>query len=99
MTTNSTAMKDSLTQKLESQTLQWSKEIERLRSESEEKMAKAQDQDTEQKIEEEFAREIQSMEDNIELARKKMSELKGSGEDKLDDLKQRIDEWLPSNTN
>jgi hypothetical protein len=28
-----------------------------------------------------------------------LGELKDSGEDQLDDLKKRIDEWLPSNTN
>lgn len=57
------------TDKPDSQIEDLNREIERLRTQSREKMAEAQDPQTRQRIEEEFAREIQQRQDNIRKAR------------------------------
>lgn len=93
------SLKDSLQRKLETQTEHWSKQIDKLRSDAEEKAAQAKDDQAEAEVQKEFSEKIQSLESQIETARAKLSEVKGSGEDQLDNLKKRIDEWLPSNTN
>ncbi|MBY5937853.1 hypothetical protein [Marinobacter nauticus] len=93
------SLKESLQKKLETQTEYWSKQIDSLRAEADEKMAKAKDEQAEAEIQREFSERIQAVEDHIETARSKLGELKDSGEDQLEDLKKRIDEWLPSNTN
>ena len=93
------SLKESLQKKLETQTEYWSKQIESLRAEANEKIAKAKDEEAEAKIQRDFSERIQAMEDQIETARTKLGELKESGENQLDELKKRIDEWLPSNTN
>ncbi|KEF31481.1 Putative coiled coil protein [Marinobacter nitratireducens] len=93
------SLKDSLLNKLQTQTEHWSKQIEQLRAEADQKIAKAKDDQAEAEIEKEFSEKIQSLEDQVETARTKLGELRTSGEDQLDDLKKRIEEWLPSNTN
>ncbi|ROU02115.1 hypothetical protein EB809_01015 [Marinobacter sp. R17] len=93
------SLKDTLMTKLETQTEYWSKQIDSLRAQSEEKMAKAKDEQAEAEIQEDFAKRIQELEDNVESARQKMGELREAGEDRLSDLKKRVEEWLPSNTN
>ncbi|MBW0146989.1 hypothetical protein [Marinobacter arenosus] len=93
------SVRESLLTKLQTQTESWSKQIDQIRSEAEAKMAKAEDDKAEAEIQREFSEKIQSLEDHIETARAKLGELRDSGEDQLDDLKRRIDEWLPSNTN
>jgi GTP1/Obg family GTP-binding protein len=92
-------LKDYLQRKQETQTEHWSKQIESLRAEANEKIAKAKDEEAEAQIQRDFSERIQAMEDQIEAARNKLGELKESGENQLDELKKRIDEWLPSNTN
>ncbi|WP_165855564.1 hypothetical protein [Marinobacter sp. JSM 1782161] len=93
------SLKDSLLNKLETQTEYWSKQIDSLRAQADEKMAKAKDEQAEAQIQEDFAKRIQELEESVESARQKMGELRDSGEDRLNDLKKRIEEWLPSNTN
>lgn len=93
------SLRDSLVTKLETQTQYWSKQIDSLRAQADEKMAKAKDDQAEAKIQADFARQIQELEDNVETARKKMGELREAGEGHLADLKKRVEEWLPSNTN
>lgn len=93
------SLKDSLLTKLETQTERWSKQIDSLRADAEHKMAKARDDQAEAEIQKEFSEKVQQLEDRIEDARKKLGEVRDSGEDRLQDLKDRIDEWLPSNTN
>ncbi|MDC0661628.1 hypothetical protein [Marinobacter sp. SS21] len=92
-------IKDSLINKLETQAGKWSKQIEALYAESEEKIAKAKDDEAEARIEREFASKIKALEAQIEQSREELKKIVNTGEDKLQDLKDRIDEWLPSNTN
>ncbi|MBW7470636.1 hypothetical protein QQF73_05605 [Marinobacter sp. M216] len=93
------SVRESLLTKLQTQTERWSKQIDQVRAEAEAKMAKAEDDKAEAEIQREFSEKIQSLEDQIETARARLGELRDSGEDQLDNLKRRIDEWLPSNTN
>ncbi len=93
------SLKDSLQRKLETQTEHWSKQIDKLRSDAEEKAARAKDDQAEAEVQKEFSEKIQSLESQIETARARLSEVRDSGEDQLENLKKRIDEWLPSNTN
>jgi DNA-binding transcriptional regulator GbsR (MarR family) len=93
------SLKDSLQRKLETQTEHWSKQIDKLRSDAEEKAARAKDDQAEAEVQKEFSEKIQSLESQIETARARLGEIRESGEDQLENLKKRIDEWLPSNTN
>ncbi|MDO3720472.1 hypothetical protein QVZ43_01990 [Marinobacter sp. chi1] len=89
------SLKDSLIQKLETQTERWSKEVESLRADAEKKKASAQDEQAEAEIQKEFSEKIQGVEDQIATARSKLDELKGASESQLESLKQRIESWLP----
>ncbi len=89
------SLKDSLQQKLETQTDLWSKQVESLRAQAEEKMAKAKDEQSEAEVQREFSEKIQAVEAQIDSAKEKLGELKSSSEDQLQDLKKRIDDWLP----
>ncbi|HTN35373.1 MAG TPA: hypothetical protein VL091_15310 [Marinobacter sp.] len=93
------SLKDSLLQKLETQTESWSKQIHSLRADAEKKAAKARNDQADAEIQKEFSEKIQALETQIEIARTRLSEVRSSGEDHLESLKNRIDEWLPSNTN
>lgn len=72
------SLKESLQKKLETQTEYWSKQIDSLRAEADEKMAKAKDDQAEAEIQREFSERIQAVEDHIETARSKLGELKDS---------------------
>ncbi len=93
------SLKDSLVSKLETQTGHWSKQIDKLRADSEERIAKARDAQAEAEIQKEVSEKIQSLESRMDEARQKANELRDAGENRLDDLKKRIDEWLPGNAN
>lgn len=93
------SLKESLQQKLETQTEHWSKRVQALQAEADEKMAKAKDDQAEAQIQKEMSEKIETLENQIEEARQKLSEIRDSGEDKLEQLKATIDDWLPSNTN
>ncbi|MBO6851207.1 MAG: hypothetical protein JJ867_12200 [Marinobacter sp.] len=93
------SMKESLLKKLETQTERWSKQIDSLRADAEHKMAKAKDEQAEAEIQRQFSEKVQQLEDRIEDARQKLGEVRDSGEDQLKNLRERIEEWLPSNTN
>lgn len=93
------SLKDSLLQKLETQSEKWSKQIDNLRSEADARIAEAQDEAAEAEVEREFAEKIKDLEGRVETARQELSNLRDAGEDKLQDLKARIDDWLPSNAN
>ena len=88
------SLKDSLQQKLETQTEHWSKQVQALQAEADEKMAKAKDDQAEAQIQKEMSEKIESLENQIEEARVKLSEIKDSGEDKLSELKATIEDWL-----
>lgn len=68
MTGDNTTRESPQPRKLDSQTEKWNREIEQLRNQSKERMAEAQDPQTRQRIEEEFAREIQQRQDYIKKA-------------------------------
>ncbi|BES70538.1 hypothetical protein RE428_15560 [Marinobacter nanhaiticus D15-8W] len=87
MAGNRTSPTDWPTHELDSQTEEWNREIERLRNQSHEKMAEAQDPQTRQRIEEEFAREIQQRQDNIRKAREQAEAGQSSGNGKSEERK------------
>jgi peptidoglycan hydrolase CwlO-like protein len=93
------SLKESLQQKLETQTEYWSKQVQALQAEADEKMAKAKDDQAEARIQKEMSEKIESLENQIEEARQKLAEVKDSSEDKLSELTATINDWLPSNTN
>lgn len=93
------SLKESLQRKLETQTEYWSKQIQTLQADAEERMAKAEDEQVEAEIQKDFSERIQTLEEQVEEARKKISEIRDSGEDQLKNLKARIDEWLPGGSN
>ena len=71
------SLKESLQKKLETQTEYWSKQIDSLRAEADEKMAKAKDDQAEAEIQREFSERIQAVEDHIETARSKPGRTQG----------------------
>jgi DNA-binding transcriptional regulator GbsR (MarR family) len=93
------SLKDSLQRKLETQAEYWSKQIDSLHADAEKRIAKARDDQAEAEIQKEFSERIQALEKQIETARTWLGEVRNSGEDYLENLKKRIDEWLPSNIN
>lgn len=93
------SLKDTLVSKLETQTEYWNKQIDKLRADSEERIAKAKDEQAEAEIQKEVSEKIQSLESKMDEARQKANEVREAGESHLDDLKKRVDEWLPSNAN
>jgi len=93
------SLKESLQKKLETQTEYWSKQIQTLQADAEEKMAKAEDDQAEAEIQKDFSERIEALQNRVEEARNKISEIRDSGEDQLRDLKARIDEWLPGGKN
>lgn len=88
------SLKDTLQNKLETQTDYWSKQIDSLKADASEKIAKAKDEHAERQIRKDFDKEIEKLEDRMDEARKKISELRDASEDYLDDMKGRIDGWL-----
>lgn len=88
------SLRESLQKKLETQTEYWSKQVKKLQADAEERMAKAEDEQAEARIQKEFSEHIQDLQKRIDEARNKMSEIRESGEDQLRDLTSRIDKWL-----
>ena len=60
---------------------------------------RAEDEKAKAEIQREFSEHMQSLEHRIDAARDKLGELKDASEDQLEQLRRRIDDWLPSNTN
>ena len=88
------SLKDTLQKKLETQTDYWSKQIDSLKADAQEKIAKAKDEHAERKIRKDFDKEIDKLEKRIDEAKARMSEIRDSGEEHLKKLKSRIDDWL-----
>ncbi|MDI9244820.1 hypothetical protein [Marinobacter sp. CHS3-4] len=88
------SLKDRLQRKLETQTDYWSKQIDRLKADAHEKIAKAKDEHAERQIRKDFDKEIKKLEGRIDEAKNKIAEIRESGEEHLNKLKSRIDDWL-----
>lgn len=88
------SLKDSLVNKLETQTEYWNKRIDSLRADANEKLAKAKDDHAQKKIENELSENIRDLEKKVDEARSKLGEIRDAGEDKLKDLKKRVEKWL-----
>jgi len=88
------SLKDTLQKKLETQTDHWSRRIDSLKSDAQEKIAKAKDEHAERQIRKDFDKEIEKLEGHMDEAKKKIAEIRESGEDHLNKLKGRIDDWL-----
>ncbi len=88
------SLRDSLSNKLQTQTDYWSRQIDSLKADAREKIAKAKDEHAERQIRKDFDKQIERLEEHMDEARKKMSELRESGEEHLTKLRGRIDDWL-----
>jgi peptidoglycan hydrolase CwlO-like protein len=91
------SLKDSLITKLETQTENWKKEVDRIQAEAEAKKAKAQDKQADADIESQVASKVKDLQKNIEKAQNQLKEVKESGESGLKELRDRIGEELPGN--
>jgi len=87
-------LKDTLISKLESQIDAWDKEIEATKAEAEKKEAQAETDKAGAQFKEEVMDTVQGLQSNIESARKKIKEIQNAGEDRIDDFKAQIDDWL-----
>jgi len=88
------SLKDTLQRKLETQSDYWSKQIDSLKADAQERIAKAKDEHAERQIRKDFDKEIEKLEGHIDEAKKKIAEIRDSGEEHLNKLKSRIDNWL-----
>ncbi|TGN40105.1 sll1863 family stress response protein [Marinobacter confluentis] len=88
------SLKDTLQKKLETQTDSWSRQIDSLKADARERIAKAKDEHAERQIRKDFDKEIEKLEGRMDEAKKKIAEIRESGEDHLNKLKGRIDDWL-----
>lgn len=88
------SMKESLLNKLETQRDTWSKQIQRLQADAEERKAKAKDEQAEAEIQKEFSEKIQDLESRLEESRKKLDEVKEASEDRIGELKSSVDNWI-----
>ncbi|MBS3805030.1 MAG: hypothetical protein KGY54_10810 [Oleiphilaceae bacterium] len=89
------SLKDSLITKLETQTENWKKEIDRIQAEAEAEKAKAKDKQAEADIESQFAGKVKDLQKNIEEAQEQLKEVKESGTSGLQELWDRIGKQLP----
>jgi phage I-like protein len=90
------SMKDSLIKKLESQIDAWDKEIEAAKAKAREKEAQAETEQDGARLKEEMMDNVHSLQDKIDTAKKKISEIQKAGEERLDELKTQVSDWLNS---
>ena len=84
------SLKESLQKKLETQTEYWSKQIQTLQADAEEKMAKAEDDQAEAEIQKDFSERIEALQNRVEEARNKISVIRASAKDLINNVKARI---------
>lgn len=88
------SIKDNLIEKLESQIDAWDKEVEALKAEAEKKEAEAETEKAGAALKEGVMDNVRALQANINSAKKKIGEIREAGEDRIDEFKSQVNEWL-----
>ena len=88
------SMKDNLIKKLETQIDAWDKEIDAAKAKAEKKEAQAEAEKSDTRLKEEMMDNVRSLQSNIDTAKKKIQEIRNAGEDRVDDFKAQLRDWL-----
>lgn len=88
------SLKDSLVEKLESQIDAWDKEVEAAKAEAENKKAQAENEMAGAHLKEEMMDDVNAIQAKIESAKQKINEIQGAAEDRLDEFKAQIHDWI-----
>lgn len=88
------SLKDNLIEKLETQIDAWDKELDAAKAKAEKKEAQAEAEKSDARLKEEMMDNVRSLQANINEAKKKIQEIREAGEDRVDDFKAQIRDWL-----
>lgn len=88
------SLKDNLINKLETQIDAWDKELDAEKAKAEKKEAQAEAEKSDTRLKEEMMDNVRSLQANINEAKKKIQEIREAGEDRVDDFKAQIRDWL-----
>lgn len=88
------SMKDDLIKKLESQIDAWDKQIEATKAKAKEKEAQAETEKAGARLKEGMMDNVRSLQEKVDAAQKKIKEIQNAGEDRLDEFKAQIRDWL-----
>ncbi|GAB6145489.1 hypothetical protein [Desulfocicer niacini] len=88
------SIKDNLISKLESQIDAWDKEIEAANAEAKKKEAQAETEKAGALLKQGIMDNVHSLQDKIDYANRKINEIRNAGEDRLDEFKSQINDWL-----
>jgi len=88
------SMKDNLIKKLETQIDAWDKEIDAAKAKAEKKEAQAEAEKSDTHLKEEMMDNVRSLQANVDAAKKKIQEIQNAGEDRVEDFKAQIRDWL-----
>lgn len=88
------SLKDSLINKLERQIDAWEKQVDAMRARAQERMANAENEKASAQIQQDFAEQIQRVENYMRDARKRLDEIREAGEQRLNLLRRQVDDWL-----
>ncbi|MEZ4551454.1 MAG: hypothetical protein R2874_13530 [Desulfobacterales bacterium] len=87
------SIKDNLIEKLESQIDAWDKEVDALKAKAEKK-AEPETEKAGAALKEGIMDNVRSLQANINSAKKKIDDIREAGEDRIDEFKSQVNEWL-----
>ncbi len=88
------SLKDNLIKKLESQIDAWDKEVEAKKAAAEQKEAEAETEKAAAEVKDGILDNVRSLQADINAAKKKITEIREAGEDRIDGFKKQISDWL-----
>jgi exonuclease VII large subunit len=88
------SLQEKLVKRLETQIDAWDKEIESAKAEAKNKEAQADAEKAEAQLREEMMDKVHKLQSKIEYAKSKIDEIGKAGEEQLDDLKTKLNDFL-----
>jgi len=88
------SIKDTMIQKLEKQVESWESRLDTLKAQFNEYRAKVENDKATEELKQKTMQRINDLQEDIESARKRLDELRESGESRVSEIRGQIDEWL-----
>ncbi|MFV1872708.1 MAG: hypothetical protein ACMZ64_05210 [Oleiphilus sp.] len=88
------SLHESLTNKIEAQIQVWQDQLDSLKNEAKEELAKAKKDQADAEMKEEFAQKMETIQNKIDDAKDKASEVKDASSDKLQQIKSDVQGWF-----
>jgi len=88
------SLKDSLIEKLEKQVESWESKLESLKAQANEYRAKAENEKATEELKTKTMQRISDLQEDIDAARKRLAELRESGESRVKEIRGQIEDWL-----